>query len=103
MARRSSTRSPGSLRLPRLLAAVLIALTNGCGGRDAPASVQNDARRQAGQIANQAAALSREAENTTSAIEQALENEGAVLFENRERLLNETADNSAAPIGNDSR
>lgn len=88
----------GSIAPPQgygTLALLTLALTTGCGGRDEPRSVRNDSERQAAQIANQAQALSREAENATSAIEQAMENEGAVLFEDRERLLNETADEAA--------
>lgn len=68
-----------------------------CGGGDrAPESVRNDTARQEALIANQAQALQAEAENGTRLIEQALENESANVFENRDALLNESAGNAAS-------
>ena len=63
-----------------------------CGG-GAPQPAGNDAQRQEELIVKQAEAIRREAESNTSAIEQALENESAEIFENREALLNESAGN----------
>lgn len=79
----------------RFALAALAVLVPGCGGRDQPDTVRNDTQRQAEQIAKQAEAITRQAENGTAAIEQALENEGAIIFENRENLLNEVATNEA--------
>jgi len=85
-----------SSALPLVCLAVLLA--TGCGGGDEPnESLGNDTARQEALIANQAEALQAEAENGTRAIEQALENETADVFENRDALLNETADNVSAP------
>ncbi len=67
----------------------LVALT-GCSG-SAPEAGENEAGRLTQQIEKQATRISREAENGTAAIEQALENEGAIIFENRGNLLNEAA------------
>jgi hypothetical protein len=75
----------------RLLFLLLPAAIAGCGGTDQAEPVRNDAQRQAEQFAKQADALAKQVENGTAAIEQALENEGAILFENRETLLNEVA------------
>jgi outer membrane biogenesis lipoprotein LolB len=78
-------------------ALIVAALAAGCGGRQEAETVGNDAQRQAEQLAKQAQNLSSQAENGTAAIEQALENEGAIIFENRENLLNQAAGNEAAP------
>lgn len=86
-------------RRSALLALALVAA--GCRGDTASAPVANDARRQEALIANQADALRRQAENSTSAIEQAMENEGAAVFENRGNLLNESG--NAAEAENASR
>ena len=78
-----------------LALAVLLA---GCGSRAAPEASGNDSQRTAEQIQKQEQAIRNEAESNTSAIEQALENESAIVFENRGNLLNEAApDNAAAP------
>ena len=83
---------------PALICACALALLIvGCGGRT-PEPAGNDAQRQAAQIEKQAQAIQKEAESNTSAIEQALENESAIIFENRGNLLNEAAPaNQAAP------
>jgi hypothetical protein len=75
-----------------LLPALLLA---GCGGDPAPPE-QNEASRLTDQITRQANQLTSEADNGAAAVEQALENEGAVIFENRGNLLNETGSNAAA-------
>lgn len=75
----------------------LFALVAACGGGEAPEAGQNDAQRVTEQIEKQAQQIARESENGTAAIEAALENEGAAIFENRAALLNETAGNAAAP------
>ena len=83
------------MRAPLLLLPLLAA----CTGR-APEPAGNDAQRQAAQIEKLEQAIKKEAESNTSAIEQALENESAIIFENRGNLLNEAAPadaNSAAP------
>lgn len=78
--------------VPALLAlAALAATAAGCGGREQPEPVRNDAQRQAEQIAKQADRLIKQAENGAASIERALENEGAIIFENRETLLNQAA------------
>ena len=85
----------------RATALLLPVLLFGC-GRSAPQASGNDAQRQAELIAKQRDALQNEAESNLAADEQALENEGAALFENRAALLNEIAGdqsegNAAAP------
>lgn len=84
---------PAAALLPLLLLAA-------CGG-DEPQSIRNDTARQEALIANQAAAIAAEAENGTRLIEQALENETANIFENRDALLNATGNEAAA--GNSAR
>lgn len=82
----------------RLLALPLIAALAACnGGEDAPEAGANEARRINDQIEKQAAQIVRQAENGTVAIEQALENEQATIFEERGNLLNESGGNAAAP------
>lgn len=73
----------------------LLLLLVGCGGGEQGPG-QNDAARISEQIEKQSARIAGEAENGTAAIEQALENEGAVIFENRGNLLNEAAGDGAA-------
>ena len=82
-------------RVPVLLA--LTCLAAGCGGREQAEPASNDAQRQAEQLQKQAEAISRQAENGTAEIERALENEGAIIFDNRENLLNQVATNDTAP------
>jgi outer membrane biogenesis lipoprotein LolB len=77
-----------------------IAFLAGCGGRGPSEPDPGEANRIAGQIQKQAQQIEQQAANGTAAIEQALENESAILFENREALLNEAAtngSNAAAP------
>jgi hypothetical protein len=82
----------------RMAALALCFLASGCGGQTAQAPAGNDSQRTAAQIQKQEQAIRNEAESNTSAIEQALENESAIVFENRGNLLNEAApDNAAAP------
>lgn len=76
---------------------VIIMLAGGCGNDREAAPLSNDTARQARQLRNQVEAMTREAEANTSAIEQAMENEGAAIFENRAILLNELAGNQIAP------
>lgn len=87
-------------RTPVLLL-VTSALLVGCGGAEQAEPAQNDAVRLREQIEKQANQISSQAENGTAAIEQALENEGAIIFENRENLLNQAVANEAAPGAND--
>lgn len=86
--------SPLARMVPPLLPLLLLVACGG--GEEDVGSISNDAARQEALIVNQAQALQAEAENGTSAIEQALENETANVFDNREALLNETADNGIA-------
>lgn len=92
------------MRSPALLLLAALSSLAACSG-DAkePASVKEDETRLKAQLDRQAQALQAEAENGTRAIEQALENETANVFENRDALLNETADNAAAPEQNATR
>lgn len=76
------------------LLAPLIVLA-GCGGREDPVAT-NDTKRLTDQIEKQRALIERQTENGTAAIEQALENEQALIFENRGNLLNEAGGNAAA-------
>ncbi len=82
------------------LFALLAAATTlgGCGAREEPAQTQNDSRRQEAEIVRQAEALDAEVESNVSMYEQALENETAIIFENRGNLLNESAANSSAAM-----
>jgi len=82
---------------------IMCVALGGCGSSgERSETVQNDSQRQADQLAKQAEALTRQAEDNTATIERALENESAIVFENRGNLLNETATNTAAD-GNRSR
>ena len=88
----------------RTTAILLTLLAAGCGGGGNDAEpVANDARLQEQRMQNMAQEIASEAENRTSAIERALENETAAIFESRNQLLNETADNQAEPAGNATR
>lgn len=92
------------MRSPALLfLAALSGLAACSGDTKEPASVKEDEARLKAQLDRQAQALQAEAENGTRAIEQALENETANVFENRDALLNEAADNAAAPEQNAAR
>ena len=76
----------------------------GCGGGGNEAEpLANDTEAQAERMENMAKGIAAEAENQTSAIERALENETQAIFESRNQLLNETADNSAGPADNSTR
>ena len=89
------------MRLSILFLALLAA---GCGGGGNEAEpLANDADAQARRMENMAQGIAAEAENQTSAIERALENETAAIFESRNQLLNETADNAAEPADNSAR
>ena len=80
-------------QLPLLLA--LLALS-ACGTREAADPEVNEAQRVAEQIRKQGEQIGQQAENGAAAIERAMENEGAVIFENRGNLLNEVAPANAA-------
>lgn len=88
-----AARYAGSVK-PLLLLAVLS--LPACGGGQEAEPPKNEAARLAEQIEEQGEQIARQADNGAAAIEQALENEGAVVFENRGNLLNETADKNAA-------
>ncbi len=79
---------------PLLLLALLSLAA--CGGREAEPP-KNEASRLTEQIQKQGEQIAKQADNGAAAIEQALENESAIIFENRGNLLNEAADNAAAP------
>jgi phosphohistidine swiveling domain-containing protein len=81
--------------LTAVAASVLLLSACGGGSQEDAESVRNDTARQEALIANQAKALQAEAENGTRVIEQALENETANVFENREALLNQSAGDTA--------
>ena len=83
----------------------LALLAAGCGGGEGNEAepLADDAAAQAERMENMAKGIAAEAENQTSAIERALENETAAIFESRNQLLNETADNQAEPAGNATR
>ena len=72
----------------------LLALS-ACGSHEAAEPGKNEAQRVAEQIQKQGEQIGRQAENGAAAIEQALENEGAVIFENRGNLLNQAAPDPA--------
>lgn len=67
-----------------------------CGGGQPAEPPKNEASRLSEQIQTQSEQIAGQADNGAAAIEQALENEGAVVFENRGNLLNETAGKNAA-------
>jgi outer membrane biogenesis lipoprotein LolB len=79
---------------PLLLLAIL-SLAACRGGEAEPP--KNEASRLTEQIQKQGEQIAKQADNGAAAIEQALENESAIVFENRGNLLNETTDNAAAP------
>ena len=82
----------------RKLAIATVLLAAGCGGGGNEAEpLANDAGDQAERMENMARDIAAEAENRTSAIERALENETQAIFESRNQLLNQTADNEAEP------
>lgn len=83
------------------LLALLAASCGGGGNETEP--LADDAEAQAERMENMAKGIAAEAENQTSAIERALENETAAIFESRNQLLNETADNEAEPADNSAR
>ena len=80
-------------RSATLLIALLAAGCTGGGNEAEPAA--NDSALQAERMENMARDIAVEAENRTSAIERALENETEAIFESRNELLNATADNGA--------
>ena len=76
----------------------LALLAAGCtGGGNEAEPFANDSAHQAERMENMARDIAAEAENRTSAIERALENETEAIFESRNQLLNQTADNEAEP------
>jgi hypothetical protein len=79
------------------LALLLIpaALATACGTRETAEPGKNEAQRVAEQIQKQGEQIGLQAENGAATIEQALENEGAVIFENRGNLLNQAAPDAA--------
>jgi hypothetical protein len=79
-----------------LLALVTLALC-ACGSQQDAEPPTNEAARLTEQIQKQGEQIAKQADNGAAAIEQALENESAIIFENRGNLLNETAGNTAAP------
>lgn len=86
----------------RMLLILPILILAACGSREEAAAPGNDTARINNQIARQAEEIRTQADNGAAAIEQALENEGAAIFENRDALLNESG-NAAAAAGNRSR
>ncbi len=76
------------------LVALLLPLA-ACGSREAAEPRKNEAQRVTEQIQKQGEQIGRQAENGAAAIEQALGNEGAVIFENRGNLLNQAAPDEA--------
>jgi len=91
-------RYAGSVKRLLLILAVLMPAV-ACTREDA-APPKNEASRLTEQIQKQGEQIARQAENGAAAIEQALENESAGVFENRAALLNETANEAAAPRQN---
>lgn len=83
------------MRRSILLFALLAAACTGGGNEAEP--LANDADAQARRMENMARDIAVEAENRTSAIERALENETEAVFESRNQLLNQAADNAAEP------
>ena len=81
---------------PLFVLSALIVLS-ACGGQKQAEPAGNDTQRQEELLRKQADNFRNLAENNTGAIEQALENEGAIIFENRENLLNQAATNDTAP------
>ena len=81
-------------QVPPFLA--LLALT-ACGTREAAEPDRNEAQRVTEQIRRQGEQINQQAENGAAAIEQAMENEGAVIFENRGNLLNQAAPEAPRP------
>jgi hypothetical protein len=77
---------------------LLALLAAGCGGGGNEAEpLANDSDAQARRMENMARDIAMEAENRTSAIERALENESQAIFESRNELLNQSADNQGPP------
>ena len=79
-----------------LFALAMLSSLAACGSSQQAAAPGNDTARINNQIAAQANEIRSQADNGAAAIEQALENEGAALFESRNSLLNETAAPAAA-------
>ena len=79
-----------------LLALFILSLSACGGGAGEAEAPRNEASRLSEQIQKQGEQIARQADDGAAAIEQALENEGAVVFENRGNLLNETAAKNAA-------
>jgi hypothetical protein len=81
----------------RLLIPALLMPAAACGAQEDAEPPKNEASRLTEQIQKQGEQIARQADEGAAAIEQALENESAGVFENRATLLNETADGAAAP------
>lgn len=90
-----------SSRVMRTFLLLAVIAIGGCGQRQEAAAPTNETARITDQIDRQAKQIADQAENGTAAIERALENEGAAIFDNRAALLNEAASEPAA--GNRSR
>jgi predicted small secreted protein len=80
----------------RLFALLLSLAALAACNRTAPAPAGNDVQRQTELIERQAHAIEREAASNVSAAEQAAENEGAAIFQDRANLLNQAAGNDSA-------
>ena len=83
------------MRRSALFLALLLAGCGGGGNESEP--LANDADAQAQRMENMARDIAAETENRTSAIERALENETQAIFESRNQLLNQVAENAAEP------
>jgi hypothetical protein len=75
---------------------LLLLPLSACGTREAAGPDRNEARRVSEQIVRQGEQINQQAQNDAGAIERAMENEGAVIFENRGNLLNQVAPPDAA-------
>lgn len=77
------------------LVLILLVPLAACGSRQGAEPAKNEAARVAEQIQKQGQQIERQADKDAGEVERALENESAVIFENRGNLLNETAGNEA--------
>ena len=84
------------MRLSAILILALLAAGCGGGGNETE-PLANDADAQSERMENMARDIAVETENRTSAIERALEHETEAVFESRNQLLNQVAENQAEP------